>query len=112
MKYNYFLNSNLSELNGNKISGAPITTENIIEAADSVLVGRICFYFLSGSTHVSLSPLPDNYKYGTAIVLKRTTVSKKIILFPESGSSQPVLKSGISPNGEWGEWRYFDGTKV
>ena len=89
-----------------------MTTENIIEAADSVLVGRICFYFLSGITHVSLSPLPDNYRYGTAIVLKRTTVSKKIILFPESDGYQPVLKSGTSPNGEWGEWRYFDGTEV
>lgn len=89
-----------------------MTTENIIEAADSILVGRICFYFLSGSTHVSLSPLPNNYRYGTAIVLKRTTVSKKIILFPESEGYQPVLKCGTSPNGEWGEWRYFDGTKV
>ena len=106
------MNSNLSELNGNKLSGVPMTTENIIEAADSVLVGRICFYFLSGITHVSLSPLQDNYRYGTSIILKRTTLKKKIILFPESDGYQPVLKSGTSPNGEWGEWRYFDGTEV
>ena len=106
------MNSNLSELNVNKISGVPMVTKNIIEAADSILVGRICFYFLSGSTHVSLSPLPNTYKYGTAIVLKRNNASKRIILFPESGSNQPVSKSAASPNGEWSEWRYFDGTKV
>lgn len=100
----------LSGLNENKISGVPMTTENIIEAADSIPVGRICFFFLSGGTHVSLSPLPNNYKFGTAIVSKRNTKSKKIILFPEDGIYQPVSKNASS--GEWGEWIYFDGTKV
>ena len=89
-----------------------MVTENIIEAADPILVGRICFFFLSGSTHVSLSPLPDNYKYGTAIVSKRNTTSKKIILFPEDGKYQPVSKNAPSSNGEWSEWMHFDGTKV
>lgn len=106
------LKEEVSRLNGNKISGVPMVTENIIEAADSILVGRICFFFLSGSTHVSLSPLPDNYKYGTAIVLNRNAESRKIILFPENGIYQPVSKSSSSANGEWGEWIYFDGTKV
>ena len=89
-----------------------MVTKNIIEAADSILVGRICFFFLSGSTHVSLSPLPDNYKYGTAIVSKRNIASKKIILFPENGIYQPVSKSSSSSSGKWDEWIYFDGTKV
>lgn len=81
-------------------------SSDIIQTAENQTSCQTRFYWLNGASYSGELPA-DNYKYGSAIVLKRASNSIVIVIF---SIGKPIYNS--YSNGSWSGWRDFTYTLV
>lgn len=91
----------LTELNGN--IGNVMISESVLLKATKLPIGFFA-YSLSGSSYLS-DDLPNNsYKYGSAVILKRSPTSIVVALF---GIDSAPLAFNFYNGSDWAGWRIY-----
>ena len=91
----------LSHLNGN--IGNVMISESVLLKATKLPIGFFA-YSLSGSSYLS-DDLPNNsYKYGSAVILKRSPTSIVVALF---GIDSAPLAFNFYNGSDWAGWRIY-----
>ena len=84
-------------------------TQDVLESALTLPNGGIATYYLSGSSYNGTVPT-DNYKYGTAIAMRRFNVHCMVVCFSVVAQEKPAINYW---NGSaWGGWHDLMGNAL